>query len=379
MKTKIHFGLIALAVLGLSSCVKETTLDQANPDTPIVFDTYLGRAAQTKGYVADLADLQTTGFGVYAFYTATENYSAFQDNSKVPDYMVNEELTYSGGKWTYSPIKYWPNNTGDKVSFFAYAPYFATGSPATENITSVSAKSATGNPTVSFTVASEVVEQKDLLYAFLPDQLKPNMGHETTFNFKHALSRIGFKAQAVVDVINGDTNGTDDDDESTPGTLASETKITINSITLSGKFHTSGTLDLTNGMWNSTASSTDVNYKITDFQPDVNVLANTNISTLLNKEDEYIMIIPNKNSSSNSQIPVKVTVDYDVTTSDPALQSPSTIKNIITSDTFNFDFEQGKAYTFVLHLGLKSVEFSVNPVENWTEQTDDAVNAPLLQ
>ena len=119
MKTKIHFGLIALAVLGLSGCMKETTLDQANPDTPIVFDTYLGRAAQTRGGVATLDaptyGLQTTGFGVYAFYTHTTPYETFQDGSKGADYMVNEKLTYSGGLWSYEPVKYWPNNTVDKV------------------------------------------------------------------------------------------------------------------------------------------------------------------------------------------------------------------------------------------------------------------------
>ena len=48
-------------------------------------------------------------------------------------------------------------------------------------------------------------------------------------------------------------------------------------------------------------------------------------------------------------------------------------------DIFNFKFDQGKAYTFVLHLGLKSVELTVEEVTAWDDQSNDAVNVPKLQ
>ena len=87
-----------------------------------------------------------------------------------------------------------------------------------------------------------------------------------------------------------------------------------------------------------------------------------------------MMIIP------ADKIPMSVTVDYDVTTEDNALSTGSSIiNNVITSKLFNFDVKQGKAYTFVLHIGLKSVELTVKEVTAWDEQTDDAVNVPVLQ
>ena len=371
MKAKIHFGLIALALLGLSGCAKETTLDQVNPDTPIAFDTYLGRAAQTKGYVADLADLQTTGFGVYAFYTATENYSAFQDNSKVPDYMVNEELTYSGGKWTYSPIKYWPNNTGDKVSFFAYAPYFATGSSATENITEVSTNSSNGDPTVTFAVAADVTNQEDLLYATLVDQEKPNTSAKTKFNFQHALSRVAFKAQAYVDAVNTETDGTTpDDDMASDAGLATGTTVTINSITLTGKFYTGGTLNLTDGVWTPTTPSGSTSYKLSGSELAVTDVTNA-VSAQVNADTDYMMLIPGTFDG------VTITVNYTVKTEDDALASGnSSIVNNVTSDDFNFTFVQGQAYAFVLHLGLNSVKVDAQVTE-WSTESTVVANVPL--
>ena len=93
MKAIFRFGLIALAALAMSSCAKETVVDQVNPDTPIEFGTYLGRAAQTKGSVATLdaatVGLQTTGFGVYAFYTEDKEYATFQTTPTAPNFMVN--------------------------------------------------------------------------------------------------------------------------------------------------------------------------------------------------------------------------------------------------------------------------------------------------
>lgn len=366
MKAKIHFGLIALALLGLSGCAKETTLDQVNPDTPIAFDTYLGRAAQTKGYVADLADLQNTGFGVYAFYTHTTPYETFQDGSKGADYMVNEKLTYSGGLWSYEPVKYWPNNTGDKVSFFAYAPYF-DGTASDVNITSVAANSVNGDPVIAFSVAKDVSQQVDLLYAALPDQTKPNTSAKTTFNFKHALSRVAFKAQAVVDVVNPETDGTSPDDNMALGTIAEGTTITVNSIILTGNFNTAGKLNITDGKW--VASSSSMAYTISGAQ-----LAEKNVTVnpvQLNAVTDYMMLIPGVFNG------VTVTVNYTVETVDDALASgKSSIENNITSQPFDITFEQGKAYSFVLHLGLNSVKLSAE-VSGWGDETTIVTNVPL--
>ena len=59
------------------------------------------------------------------------------------------------------------------------------------------------------------------------------------------------------------------------------------------------------------------------------------------------------------------------------LNGKSTIVNDITSQPFNFNFEQGKAYNFVLHLGLTSVKLSAE-VSGWDETNiDKVVNVPM--
>ena len=90
----------------------------------------------------------------------------------------------------------------------------------------------------------------------------------------------------------------------------------------------------------------------------------------LNTASEYMMIIP------HATMGVKVRVKYTVTTEDANLDGgKSVVENDITSDEFAFTFDQGKAYNFVLHLGLTSVKLSAS-VSGW-EETDHVVNVPL--
>lgn len=365
MKAIFRFGLIALAALAMSSCAKEVVVDQVNPDTPIEFGTYLGRAAQTKGSVATTVGLQETGFGVYGYYTDNADYTS----TLKPNFMVNEQLTYSGDKWTYSPVKYWPNETADKLSFFAYAPYF-DGTASSENITAVSTKEGAGDPIVTFAVAADVTNQKDLLYASAPNQTKPNIGTPTSLNFQHALSRVGFKGQVLADIKNDDATGTGDDSTEGTGTLATGTTVVINNITLAGNFYTGGTLNLNTGDFTGTGSSASYSLASTDLQ--ISKLTNTTESDLLNKTSEYMMLIP------HNDVSMTVTVDYDVITQDTALDGgESRVKNVITSDNFTLSLVKGKAYTLVLHIGLKSVELSAK-VTDWAEQDETSVNVPVL-
>lgn len=92
-----------------------------------------------------------------------------------------------------------------------------------------------------------------------------------------------------------------------------------------------------------------------------------------------MMIIP-KNFANTAENPGQITirVKYTVETTDTdVLNGKSTIVNDITSQPFNFNFEQGKAYNFVLHLGLTSVKLSAE-VSGWDETNiDKVVNVPM--
>ena len=92
------------------------------------------RTAEAGDGELTIALLQTTGFGVYCWYTGSTDFNpAFpMPNVHIKDYtttvlMMNQRVTYSGGQWSYSPSKYWPLNDNEKLTFRAYAPYVSYG------------------------------------------------------------------------------------------------------------------------------------------------------------------------------------------------------------------------------------------------------------
>lgn len=130
---KKSFLILATAAL-FAACSNEKALtieqpiaqQQAN-DNAVIFDAYLNRTLTRAGATGEqtTTTLQTSGFGVFGYYTNNEAYSQYA----TPNFMYNQKV--EGASWTYSPVKYWPNEYGtdaksddvDKVTFFAYAPY----------------------------------------------------------------------------------------------------------------------------------------------------------------------------------------------------------------------------------------------------------------
>ncbi|MBR4088128.1 MAG: fimbrillin family protein, partial [Bacteroidales bacterium] len=399
MKKNLLIGLAALAAVTITSCQKDQVINQVPQEQAIEFGTYVGRDAQTKGSVTDISTLcgaanDTKGFGVFAYYTGTSDYTS----TLTPNFMYNQRVygTASGAQdptytWSYSPIKYWPNNTGDKISFFAYAPYNHNNSNY-----SISASNTQGDPTISYNVSDDLTNHVDLLYAVPHENVtKQDIDEEINFHFYHALSRIGFKVEAMVDNKNGDNTGESDDDTTTPnGSInapasqdATGTTITLKELSLSGKFYPSGTLNLATSstptspassapIWNSTTPNAIKTFTILNNQDTDDITVTTAKTTI--KEDEFLMIIPQNfaevlDPASDEEVTIKVI--YDVTTTDSSNSAnSSTITNTIT-ESFNFNFEAGKAYSFNLHIGLTSVKFTAN-VEDWDE-SDVAVNVPI--
>ena len=85
--------------------------------------------------VLDNTTLQAKGFGVYCWYTGGTRFDpAFTaPKTHIKDYAVNELMRnqkvewkkWDGNvkSWNYTPSKYWPLNTSEKLTFRAYAPY----------------------------------------------------------------------------------------------------------------------------------------------------------------------------------------------------------------------------------------------------------------
>lgn len=344
------------AIAALNSCSQneEFALDngQSSYDkNAVTFGTYLGQEPKTRATVTTIDVMKGDGypgFGVFAYNTGASNFADASDAT--PDFMYNVPVKWNSSAWTYGEEKQWPEN--EKVSFFAYAPHTATSGAA--NITALPSEAATGAPVISFKMAEQVGDQIDLLYADAKtDQTKETNGGKVQFSFKHALSRVGFKAKL---------------NEEVSGAVKS---ITINNIILkSSALSISADLNLRTGEWsNHTAEATEYTLNANDFIENSNVFtagAGVNEAVQLTGDGKYLMLIP---TQSDSKVPMTITVNYIEEDTD----GNRTTYSVPT--TFEQAFVQGKAYNFVLAISLASsddtgsnVKFDVMEVNPWTTE-----------
>lgn len=360
MKRIYLIGALLGAICATTSCSSDEDFkNQVDESNAIQFGTYVGRNSKllsTKA-IENLDSLKKQGFGVFAFYTGQSDWDGYDGVAKeTPNYMNNQKVVWNNTDqaWTYSPLKYWPNNTGDKVSFFAYAPYDASKAWKTNSV-----------GYITFTVDNDVTKQVDLLCCKgVTNQTKQSTTGKVTFNFQHALARIGFTAAYAAD-------------ETTVGNnkLYPNTTITINKVVLrkadattetEGAFYTNGDLSMVNNDWDISRSQGLQAFTLNSDNFESNVLNSTvNKIDLLNKKDSYIMIIP-----QNTEF--EVYIEYTVTTTDSSLPGDkSEIANKITTKVSAINFEANKSYTLNLVLGMTSVKIDAvyNDWENGTSQT----------
>ncbi len=210
MKMKRYLILMTAATL-VAACSNDTD-EVENGYVPsnnaIAFDasTDDGLTTRATGEINNQTALQAVSFGVFGSYTGALKY---ENTTVSSDFMYNQEVKYSGG-WTYRPVKYWPNDSREYVSFFAYAPFVENPLSNTEGIIDMSKLYDLGDPWVNYRLAADPWSadkpQVDLLYGqqeqvsdnvktYIPwlDQQKPTdpVGSKMTFTFRHALACIG--------------------------------------------------------------------------------------------------------------------------------------------------------------------------------------------
>jgi hypothetical protein len=88
---------------------------------PIAFTAYTAMSTRSSElYTADRGFSEGQSMGVYAYLHDNTTWSA----AATPNFMWNQQATSAEkGQFNYSPLKYWPNEISDKVSFIAYFPY----------------------------------------------------------------------------------------------------------------------------------------------------------------------------------------------------------------------------------------------------------------
>ena len=139
--------------------------------------------AQTRG--TDYNKDNLPSLGVLAYFTQG---SGFNAASSTPNFMYNQIVTRGSGSWEYTPTKYWPANSNDKLTFFAYAPHNATG-------LTLPGSTDAGYPSFTYQVQATEAAQADLLLAKpVPDKTASN--GTVNFSFKHALTRVVLNVEA---------------------------------------------------------------------------------------------------------------------------------------------------------------------------------------
>ncbi len=294
----------------------------------------MGRSAVavngSRGSVLKIDGLKeaTGGFGVFG------NYSENTPPAYGENLFKNEQVTYSSSnttstKWAYKNTKYWP--TEGHIDFLAYAPY--VGETTLKN-----------NKSIDFTVADKVANQKDLLWANAANKKKAD--NPVKFTFNHALSRLGYTVK-LKDAY-------------------SDATITLKKITLAGSadgvtkkaFYTTGTIDLSmtssTGLWTISNPDAKQNFEwysgdhqltITEYTPDAS----------------YLFVIPQDFSQKTSGADeLYVIVEYTIQTGSTATMTSKVYKKL------ERNFEQGKAYTINLTIGLTPIEFDAE-VTPWTD------------
>lgn len=370
MRKNLYLGLIACAALTMTGCSNdEISYDSSKQEAqPIQFSTYLGKNVQ--GRANALTSDNIENFGVFASYTQSANWAV----SNNMNFMFDQKVTKNESSvWEYTPLKYWPEKNEEKISFFAYAPYF--DSEGTKAITQKSQKGDANAPKVTFTITNDATKMVDFTSCVIMNRETQDNETEVTFNFKHELARVNFAAKLDRDAFKDDNP-------------ANKTKVNIKSIKLlaGGAFnktadYTFATTTGQLGAWDyDNLTETDAGLDVTPIMKTsaasdmggynvIGVLVPTRESVKLFKTDQYLFLIPNPSSATGD---VTVEIAYDIVTVDGALSAGHVVSSATKQVTIEGkQFEQGVAKNYTFTIGLH--EIKVTPtVEAWIETESTA-------
>ena len=393
MKQNYFMGLIACAALTMTGCSNDeiNAPQQSQGNNAIEFSTYLGRNAQgSRGTETSTTSIQTSGFGVLAYYTEKADFAA--DTNK-PNFMWNQKVTYSNSAWSYTPVKYWPTKVGDKVSFFAYAPYIENGN---NNVIELSGKSATGTPTATITLPEDPSQTIDFVAAVQMNKTHDNSAtanNDVSFTLLHEMTRV--KVQAKLDKsVYSDT-----DDKH-------KTFVVIKNVTFNdkGQFYKSGkytfsTIDGERGKWAPTANASTYTLDLNGVLNTELIKANgakganhsgdykTGVQGLklvddtakdLFKNSEYLYLIPVSANNGNGLTDgnATATIEYDIVTEDSKLVAgyscTSATKTVLLPAG---TLKQGISYNYIFTIKLDEIVLNAT-VNKWDTASDSNIDVP---
>jgi len=432
---KIFFVFAAAALLASCTQNEGVQLLTQDADQAINFEAF-ARTAVTKGTVVKVSDFKEQGIGVFAFYQPGINGVTGPDFTTTkypsPDFMYNQQVEFASsdasgdaGTWSYTPIKYWPNNEGDKLSFFAYAPWESGTTWETLGI-----KTNTVGTSVSktFAIANEVKDQEDYLFAAPAlNQAKPGKpisgytasGDASTstvssvttsytsasdiinFNFKHILSKInifvGVRNDKDATVASGDGMSSD-----YTAWIDKNTEIEIKSIEFKGLAE-----NYVYTLKNTGTSAIPTWVESKELKGDQDIVVEPYTSGSVNyglidenwgsywhrymegavsgdaaKEDvntnQYMFIAPDAEIKDN-----KIVFTYEVRTKATDDKNSFDYTAVITKTWADFNnstittsgLEAGKQYNLYFLIGMQGVKLSAT-ITDWVNGTDNYIYVP---
>lgn len=375
---KANYLLTLAAGLLMAGCAQnELTLESPDANPPVGFDVYTG--VQTRGPETLIGAVQSAGFGIFGYYTGQAGWAS----SGTPNFMFNQKATYAANAWSYTPVKYWPSKSGDKVTFFAYAPYnsITTTSPVNFGIVTC-ANTYSGNPYLDFTIQTDPSKSVDLVTAEAKDQVK--QASAVGFTFNHVLSRAKFSAK-------------------TSETLASGSHVFIKSVKILGssrnpgsKFYSKARYTFSANTWDYTttggaAATAVIQTADYDLQKilklttpsaggyntsSVDITITTAVSIF--KDNEYFFFIPVANATGTAADDIKVEIEYDVVTVDSAVNGGHTVTsntNIVSLPTGTL--KKGTAYNFIFTVDMNQIKVTATTVSGWGNENSSTVTPDI--
>lgn len=284
-KTKIltHSLLISLCALSLS-CNEHTEKGQ-NYSKEIHFEPSVSSETRATYFSSD----NLSSVGILAYYTGS---SDFVWANKSPNFMKDQLVRrVSLSSWIYSPTRYWPASSNDKLTFFSYAPHSST---LAQTDGSIITDTTTTQPSLIVTIPSRQKKQADVLvsYPLFNKTLTDVDNGLLPLSFTHVLSSIDFHAQC------------------TAGTLV------INSVKT---YYTSnvkrrGNVSLSTGTWLSGTlqGSYSTIDGATDARKDTIVSSNISVgtsSTALTNSSSHLLLIPQSLSIGDIKVEIGYTLN----------------------------------------------------------------------
>ena len=391
--TLYRWAVALMTTIAFMGCAKDAIMDDEpsidvtqKDKVPVAFETSVQLFdADTRAEITSKSDLATYGFGVFAYYHDGNNTTdGAYSSASTPSFMYNQEVASAdaGVSWTYSPIKYWPNETTtdgngatsehtDKLSFLAYAPYTSVLSGTDPGIYAFTSVTAAGDAKVSYRVSPDDPSKGvDLMWAVDPTTGQPLLnltkkaiGEKVNMKFYHALTKLDIKAQLSVEQLPGG------------GTLDPNTKVYVEGLYLIPQQTDADKLLGLEGNFNlntTYSSSSSAGWEITT-KYDATAANNNNIKIKDAKKygvggagvtttsesllDGPLMFIPINGSA---------TYKYNVRLVYHVVTGTSDVTNDIVQENVEIPFLQGTGNTLVAIIGLTSVKFTVT-VNNWDD------------